>query len=112
MEGFLCFVQEQWLRIVEWAGIFVSYFLMFFYRGNLLSAKDNLLLAFKQFSARFSDNEKAMQKELDESKGAYFAAVTKIEKLTMRIEALEASVALLSSDDTEVIDDIQYEDGD
>lgn len=111
MEEIKLFIAEYWPTIVEYALMFVAYFLVFMFRKYTSGTKQNLNLAFGEFKTRFADNEKLMQERLEESQAAYLAAVSKIEKLYSRIETLEETVALLSGDDDmEVSDDVQHED--
>ena len=111
MEEIKLFLIEYWPTIVEYALMFVAYFLVFMFRKSTTGTKQNLNLAFGEFKTKFADTEKSMQEKLEESQAAYLAAVSKIERLYARIETLEETVTILLSDDeVEVINDVQHED--
>lgn len=109
MEEIKLFLIEYWPTILEYALMFVAYFLVFMFRKYTSGTKQNLNLAFGEFKTRFADAENNMRLQLEESQAAYLGAVAKIEKLYARIDALEESVKFLSGD-MEVLDDVQHED--
>lgn len=124
MEEFKTFVVTNWPTIIEYACMVVSYFLVFLYRNKVTGTKKNIDIAFKQFAARFADNETNNKTILDkciadytsaldicktdytsalnESKAAYEAAVNEIAEYKKRTARLEDTLTILLSEDLDI----------
>lgn len=103
METFIAYIQEYWPTILEYALMFVAYFLVFLFRGKVNGTKNNLNLAFAQFRTEMTNTKNTLDLELTESKAQYRAAVDTIADLHAEITSLRQIVYALI-DDTEVDD--------
>lgn len=110
MEELKTLVVENWPMLAEYAAMFIAYFLVFLFRNKVAGTEQNLNLAFKEFRAKFVENEVNSKAELAASKAQYAAAVEKIEKLEARVKTLNDTIFILLDDSeySEVEDDTEY----
>ena len=88
--------------ILEYAFMFVAYFLVFLFKGKVTATKKNIDIAFLQFAQKFAANETTTKEELDTSKAQYNSAVNLVSDLQRRIRRLEETVEILLGDDIDV----------
>lgn len=110
MEQFKSFVIENWPTILEYVFMFIAYFLIMLYRSKVGTTKRDLSILFKEKTQEITERDKAlrtdidtsqnnMQKELEESKAAYQAAVNKIRTLERNTEKLTEIIAILIAEE-------------
>lgn len=115
MEEFLQFKQvvvENWPAIVQYALMFVAYFLVFLFRAKTNGTKRDLTAIFKdtanamtqseaQLEQKIDTDREYMRKELEESKALYDKAVTIISSFDDKISRLEGAMNILVEEATE-----------
>lgn len=95
MEELMMYVTQDWETLLEYAAMFVAYFLVFLFRRKVTGTEQNLNLAFKEFRAKFVENETNSKAELAASKAQYAAAVDKIEVLEKQVVRLNETILIL-----------------
>lgn len=119
LEQFRAYVQQNWPQIVEYALLFIQYFLIALYNNKVGSTKRCLNVMFKEKAQVVADTDKALRndinrdrehikQELEKSKAAYQAAVNEIKDLRVRLQMTEDVLRIMTADiDTDVIEEVE-----
>ena len=93
---------EYWPTMLEYAMMFIAYFLVFLYKSKIANTKDNLTLLFKDKVKRISDENTTLRTDINaellEAKAKYAAAVNKIESLEAGLARANAVINILVED--------------
>lgn len=99
MEELKQIIITHWPTIVQYALMFVAYFLVFLYKSKVNNTKTNLTTLFKDTVAHLSKTETGLREDiavqLELSKAKYQAAVDEIADLKARIETQEKAIDAL-----------------
>lgn len=114
MQEFKSLIIQEWPKIVEYALMIFAYFLLFLFRSKVNCAKRDLGVIFKEKTAEvtakecesqayFESMKKEMQKEFEESKARYNAAINEIADLKDRLNRAENALVemIMEVDDGE-----------
>lgn len=106
MEEFLQTIQTNWPVIVEYALMFVAYFLVFLYKNKINNTNRDLRTVFKDNVKLLKDAESKLRDDvniqLGQSIKAYNSAISSIADLERRILVQEKTMnALLGGEDDE-----------
>lgn len=96
MEELKMLIINNWSTILEYALMFVAYFLVFLYKGKVGNTETTL-------RTLFTENRTAMKAEFDEARVAYTEARKKIVTLEIQLHQTKRALAALIAD-TEVED--------
>ena len=99
MEELKQIIITHWPTIVQYALMFVAYFLVFLYKNKITNTKTNLTTLFKDTVAHLSETETSLRNDISAqlklSKAKYQAAVDEIADLKVRMETQEKVIKAL-----------------